>query len=232
MTESESLVAQSRQLYTIEKLLHQQKISLSDLEAILPALFHINSSADSSLIYVSQAGCDFLQLEREEIMPYSAEQLASLVSEDTLQNITPKFVEFYQEEDQYKVFSSFQQVKQQNKEGYVWVYTTTKIYQSLAAPISLSIPVPQMGQISEKMVGLLEDNLFMRKNYQRFAALTKREREIVSLVVQGVKRRDIAEQLFISLHTYDTHRKNIRKKLELKSSSDLTRYALAFGLVE
>ena len=89
-----------------------------------------------------------------------------------------------------------------------------------------------MGQLSQQLTGLLDDNLFIKKNYQKFASLTKQEREILKLIVSGHKRKDIADQLFISVHTYDTHRKHIRQKLAVKSLSELIRYAHAFGLLE
>lgn len=232
MTEKEILHAQERQIFTIEKLLNQEDVSLSDLEEILPALFHINSSKDSTLVYCSQAGYDFLQFEKEELLPYSAEQLAEIISPDTQKHVLPKFVEFYKEENYFKVMASFQQVKQRYKEGYTWVYTTTKIYKKLQAPISISIPLPQMGTIAQQLEGILEDNVFMRKHYQRFASLTKREMEILSMIVKGEKRQHIAETLHISLHTYDTHRKNIRKKLEVRSFADLLKYARSFGLMD
>ncbi|MDB4286394.1 helix-turn-helix transcriptional regulator [bacterium] len=231
MTEKEILQIQKRQIYTIDKLLNQELISLSDLDEILPALVHINSPVDSSLLYVSKAGTDFLRMEKEELLPASPDQLAEINSPETLAHVTPRFVEFYKEEDFFKVISAFQQVKQRGKEGYTWVYTTTKIYQKLQAPISISIPLPQMGQIAGKMEGLLEDNLFMKKNYQKFASLSKREMEIMKLVAKGLKRSEIADMLSISIHTYDTHRKNIRNKLELTSFSELIKYARAFGLI-
>ena len=89
-----------------------------------------------------------------------------------------------------------------------------------------------MGQLSQQMSGLLEDNLFLKKNYQKFASLTRQEREILKLIAYGEKRQAIAEQLFISVHTYDTHRKHIRQKLSAKSVSELIRYAKVFGLFE
>ncbi|RMG59460.1 MAG: LuxR family transcriptional regulator [Bacteroidetes bacterium] len=232
MTESEILIAQERQLFLIEKMLSQKKMTLEELDHLLPALFHVNSPEDSSLIYVSQRGCDFLRFEREEILPFSAEQLAQINTADTLKYITPRFVDFYQEKDDLKVFSSYQQVVQRGIEGYTWVYTTTKIHKDLKAPFSISIPVPQMGAIAHQMSSLLEDNLFLTKNYRRFASLTKREREILAWVVQGEKRSHTAERLHMSLHTYDTHRKHIRQKLGTKSLAELVRYAKVFGMIE
>ena len=57
-------------------------------------------------------------------------------------------------------------------------------------------------------------------------ALTKRQIEILELVGQGKTSREIAEQLFIGIHTVDTHRKNMIRILGLQGKGELMRYAL------
>ncbi|MCR9251319.1 MAG: response regulator transcription factor [bacterium] len=53
--------------------------------------------------------------------------------------------------------------------------------------------------------------------------LTKRERQILSLIYNGVSNKDIAEQLGKSVRTIETHRFNIMKKLEVKNIAELLR---------
>lgn len=48
-------------------------------------------------------------------------------------------------------------------------------------------------------------------------SLTKREKEVMALVVKGLSNREIAEQLCISKRTVEIHRQNISRKLHLKS---------------
>ncbi len=55
--------------------------------------------------------------------------------------------------------------------------------------------------------------------------LTVREVEIIKLVAEGKTAKEIADQLFLSLHTVDTHRRNILIKLKLKNIADLVRFA-------
>lgn len=55
--------------------------------------------------------------------------------------------------------------------------------------------------------------------------LSKREIEVVKCVAEGLTSTEIAERLFISEHTVNTHRKNILKKLGLKNSSELVNFA-------
>ena len=61
--------------------------------------------------------------------------------------------------------------------------------------------------------------------------LSSREIEIVKLFSEGLSYNDIAEKLFISTRTVETHKKNILIKLELKSTVDLVKYAILNGII-
>lgn len=61
--------------------------------------------------------------------------------------------------------------------------------------------------------------------------VTSREREILKLVAEGYKNREIADYLCISVKTVDKHRTNLMKKLDLHSVSALTAFAIEKGLV-
>lgn len=62
--------------------------------------------------------------------------------------------------------------------------------------------------------------------------LSQREKEIVVCVVKGMTNKEIAEKLFLSIHTVITHRRNISKKLQIHSAAGLTIYAIVNKLVE
>ncbi len=69
-----------------------------------------------------------------------------------------------------------------------------------------------------------------RKDFkQPFDGLTIREREVLKLIAEGKSSRGIAELLFISPRTAEHHRANIRKKLNLQSTADLTKHAIKMG---
>lgn len=63
------------------------------------------------------------------------------------------------------------------------------------------------------------------------AELTEREREILTLVVEGMTSKQIAKKLYISPRTVDTHRANLMEKLELNNIAELVRYAIKNELV-
>lgn len=64
-----------------------------------------------------------------------------------------------------------------------------------------------------------------------YEALTDREKQIISLWLNGEKSTEIAESLSIQESTVLTHKKNIRKKTNLKSPKDTVLFALAFDLL-
>jgi regulator of cell morphogenesis and NO signaling len=61
--------------------------------------------------------------------------------------------------------------------------------------------------------------------------LSQREREVLQLVACGFINKEIADKLYISLHTVISHRKNITRKLQIKTVAGLTIYALLNGLI-
>lgn len=62
--------------------------------------------------------------------------------------------------------------------------------------------------------------------------ITPREKEVLNLVCEGLRSKEIAEKLFISPHTVESHRRNIMLKYNISNSSRLVKFALDNHLVE
>jgi len=85
--------------------------------------------------------------------------------------------------------------------------------------------------ISEKIIeGYLEgkEGSLSLSSWQK---LSQREREVLKLIAEGYKNKEIAEELCISLKTVEKHRANLMKKLDLHNAAGLTVYAVEKGLV-
>jgi DNA-binding CsgD family transcriptional regulator len=54
--------------------------------------------------------------------------------------------------------------------------------------------------------------------------LTKRESEVLGLVVKGLSSKEIANKLFLSMHTVLNHRKNLRRKTDCHNTAQLIQY--------
>ena len=79
--------------------------------------------------------------------------------------------------------------------------------------------------VSKTLKYNLEMKTIFRDEFATKMKLTRREAEIISLLAKGKSSNEIAEVLFLSAHTVNTHRKNILKKLNLNSTVDLVRFA-------
>ena len=71
-----------------------------------------------------------------------------------------------------------------------------------------------------------------KKSTEKNQTLTEREITILKYITLGLTNQEIAEKLFLSVHTVMTHRKNITKKLGIKTVSGLTVYALLNKIIE
>ena len=65
-----------------------------------------------------------------------------------------------------------------------------------------------------------------------FSNLTEREMQVLKLIAVGKTTFEIAQELVLSVHTINSHRKNILKKLNLKSPTQLVAFAVATGIVQ
>ena len=81
---------------------------------------------------------------------------------------------------------------------------------------------------------VIEGYLEGKKNIQsksQIDSLTQREREVLKLIAEGYKNKEVADFLCISLKTVEKHRANLMRKLDLHNTSTLTLYAVEKGLV-
>jgi len=86
--------------------------------------------------------------------------------------------------------------------------------------------------ISEKVLeGFIEERKTL-KGASSWESLTQREKEVLKMVGEGYKNKEISDFLCISVKTVQKHRANIMRKLNLHTASLLTSYAIEKGLVE
>ncbi len=70
-----------------------------------------------------------------------------------------------------------------------------------------------------------------REEIKKMPVLTTREREVLVLIVEGLTNPQIAERLFVSPHTVDSHRKNLLTKFEVNNTAGLIKWAAKNGLI-
>ncbi len=76
------------------------------------------------------------------------------------------------------------------------------------------------------------NNMFHKKtSSQSITTFTQREKEILKLITEGMSNKAIADKLFISVKTVETHRTNLLKKAEVKNTAELVKFAIINKLV-
>lgn len=77
-----------------------------------------------------------------------------------------------------------------------------------------------------------EASITMRENKDaEIPVITRREKEVLQLIAEGLINKEIAEKLFISTTTVDTHRNSLLSKFDVKNTANLIRLAAQFNLI-
>jgi len=87
------------------------------------------------------------------------------------------------------------------------------------------LPSKLRQQLLNDSIGINESNSFIPK-------LSRREQEILNLIADEYTSSEIAEKLFISLKTVESHRKNLHQKLNVRNSAGLIKTAIKKGLIK
>ncbi|WP_339736100.1 helix-turn-helix transcriptional regulator [uncultured Sunxiuqinia sp.] len=91
-----------------------------------------------------------------------------------------------------------------------------------SSPLQIQKLIQVIRQSGNKNKNAMQDN----------GELTSREKDVIKLISLGLANKEIADKLFISIHTVISHRKNITEKLGIKSISGLTVYAIMNNLLD
>lgn len=87
------------------------------------------------------------------------------------------------------------------------------------------------GQVSAKLLEHIT-NPQSKKATSEDTRITEREAEILKLIAEEYSNAEIAEKLFISIRTVDTHRRNLLDKLGVKNTAGLVKYAIQKGFID
>lgn len=82
-----------------------------------------------------------------------------------------------------------------------------------------------------KVVNILREIMINPDMDDSLEVLSEREKEVLQLIAEGYSTKAIADKLSISIKTAGTHRANLMQKLDLHGVAELTRFAIAQGLV-
>lgn len=125
----------------------------------------------------------------------------------------------------YRQASFIKRMRQNGAKGYVLKDDTAEI-------ITEAIQKVYQGReyYSEQLKNIVMNNVF-QKEQSNVSMVTKREKEVLELIAQGLTNKGISEKLFLSDHTVVSHRKNLISKFNAKNTAELVRITMEKGII-
>lgn len=229
----------NQQFQVLQKRLENGDLIIDDLGSVLPAsviVHDMEGLQPTGVCYMNTWGCEQLGTTAEEINAMGDAYYAKYFVEEEVVTAFKGIKKYLLEGDFDKQYNFFQRVKLCNAKEYKWFYSVCKVIQITTNEgvvnkmIVVSSPVDGIDNLIYRVNRVLEEDHFLKNNYKLFATLTKREKSIITLISRGRTSKEISEELTISVHTVNTHRKNITQKIECNSISSLLKFASAFDL--
>lgn len=220
--------------YTLEMEAQIQKgEDFKKVSEHLPFMAIFSYSDPTKIIHTNQRHQKITGYAPDEVREKRSQYLKDIVHPASLEYIRKHIPEFYLKQNHHQTMTFVQQVLLPGNSGYCPVFTFTKPSRLPDGLVIRLLAEPKdFERMSGKMERVLEIVQFKLDNFKRFQVLSNREIEILTLLVNGVDNPKIADQLYISRRTVETHRKHIKRKLDIHSYRDLMKYAFAFDLVQ
>ncbi len=224
-------------IYTGRESLEDQIRIVAASSGKLPGVVIIHDISDWTVSWMSEYGLKELEISLAEVTGMSAQEYYSrFFNEEDSKDYVPKILGLLESKNDDEIVTYFQQVRITGKSDWTWHMSSSRVFMRGVGgeplyTITISFPIDAMHHMTSKAARILEENNFLRRNFQKFSKLSHREREVLKELALGKSSAETAAELFISLSTVDTHRKNIRKKLETTSYYELCQYARSFDLI-
>jgi DNA-binding CsgD family transcriptional regulator/predicted transcriptional regulator len=223
-----------------EKTSDEIALKLQHLAALSEDLpvFIIHELINDSVVYMSEKGLAQLGTTLEEVRSIGSEYYNRFFNKEEVGHYLVQWQYFKKDPSNHdNWFTIFQQVNIKEKETPIWHLSASRIIafdEKTKKPLlslTLSLVLNQHTPITPKLDRLVKENHFLRTNIHLYSQLTKKEKEVLQLMAYGLSVKDITEQLHISETTTRTHRKNIKRKLQIRNDVELMRFASAYNLV-
>ncbi len=237
LTNGEIKVISSQQVYTLEKKIHQGEFSLESVGNYLPGNVLVTDLNTLSTVYMNNNGCNILKHSVEELRDLGPEYFQSFFVPDEISVVINTYLDMHKEQNPSRIYNFVHRVKSMSDSSYKWYFASAKLLYDPGQPVADKVllivnEVNALDHITKKINSVLDESVWMKKNFQKFCRLSRREKEIITLVVHGKSSNEISDSLNITRLTVNTHRRNINEKLEVTSFSGLYKFAAAFGLID
>jgi DNA-binding CsgD family transcriptional regulator len=202
----------------------------------IPGVVIIHYLQPSTVIYMSRNGLNRLNVTLKELQEMGTDYYERFFNLEDAAYYVPKVLGMLERNNDEETITYFQQVRATPDEEWQWHSCGTRIFMhdDKGAPyltITLATPIDAKHFFTSKIERLLEENQFLRKSRDLFIALTKREKQILTMMAKDLSSPEMSKELHLSEDTVKTHRRNIKKKIGAQNYYDVVRFAQSFDLV-
>ena len=192
-----------------------------------PCFFHIHHWEDASIAYMDDEVCKEFDITLDQIRALKEQFLHLVMHSDDIQRVVESLMAFKERRDENEIFTYFQRIrlKAENQEGYTLVITSAKLDIQNETFMCFSNATDQLPTLTKKISNALNTRHDTKQLVNKYLQLTKREREVLTLIVQDRQAKQIADDLFLSIRTIEQHKKNIYKKLEINSIAEAIKFS-------
>lgn len=235
LTQTELVQDCQAELLIVGNKIRRNVLNIEDIGDYIPGGVMVQDLKIMTNTYMNRYGCDYLRQNRASLLAMGPSFFDKFFPPEEMKIIKPEMRKFVLESKGDDVHSFFQRIRPDDHADYEWFYTTTKLYPGSAEEgtskvFHVAVKADMLSYVGKKLKDLVAIDCYVTKNYHLFSRLTLREKQIISLITKGDTSCTIAEQLFLSIHTVNNHRKNILHKLGLTSISQLIKFATAFDI--
>lgn len=226
----------SQQVYTLERKIQQGEFTIQSVGDYLPGNVLVTNLNNLSTEYMNRSGCNILGHNVAELSALGPQYFQQFFVPEEMDIVVPTYFSMLKEQNPSRIYNFAHRVKTLHDSSYKWYFASAKLMYTpgnlVADNVLLLVnEVDSAAHIAKKINNVLEESDWMKKHFKKFCQLTKREKEIITLVVSGKGSAAIGDALQITRLTVNTHRRNIAEKLQLKTVSALHRFATVFGLI-
>lgn len=193
--------------------------------------YHENCMDTMVLLFLEEKGCELYGKSLVEIQEVGLGFLEEIMQLEDITRCVKLLTEFALKRDETKVLSYVQRLKLIGDDQYKPYFTCAKLNLAKNTFQCITTPMTGIDEFKGELNRILGESKYIENNVELYTSFSSREREVISMVCLGKPVKVIAEELCLSPHTIDKHKKNIFKKGQFTSNVQLIEFALNFNLI-
>ncbi|HEY5592571.1 MAG TPA: LuxR C-terminal-related transcriptional regulator [Paludibacter sp.] len=222
-----------------QKELENELSFLQNIVHSLPAIVYIiemqkpGDISSCRIIWMNKRGLDFVSYTQEEIIAMGNDFFKEFLHPDDVEVLPLSINTVYALIDE-TVFVGMYRIKNKNQSTYSWLYGHYIILNnfddgSIRQMLVVALDITDKMHTDNQLVSALKE-INRLKFELKFSNISKREKQVLEMIIKGKTDKQIAKELFISVVTSKKHRTHLIKKTGVKNSVELVALTMEAAL--